>query len=122
MAFELEGTLVEKFDTQKVSDKFQKREFVIEQKENRNGYDFQEFIKFQLVQDRCNMIEEFEPGQNLKISFNLRGRKWEKDGNTNYFTNLEAWRIVASDNAVSQDQETPVDSFSEDDPDNALPF
>jgi len=29
----------------------------------------------------------------VKVSFNLRGRKWERDGQVSYFTNLEAWRI-----------------------------
>ncbi len=123
MAFELEGKLVEKFDTQRVNDNFQKREFVVEQNENRNGYDFQEFIKFQLTQDRCDMIEGFEPGQNLKVSFNIRGRKWEKEGNVSYFTNLEAWRIQSAEGETPQQtqEQVPDQSFSEDD-ENSLPF
>ncbi len=123
MAFEIEGNLIEKFDTQRVSDNFQKREFVIEQKESRNGYEFQEFLKFQLVQDKCGMIEEFNEGDQLKVSFNIKGRKWEKDGKVNYFTNLEAWRIenIGAGSPESSNTPEPEEtSFSEDE--DALPF
>ena len=122
MAFEIEGTLVEKFDTQRVNDNFQKREFVVEQKESRNGYEFQEFLKFQLVQDRCELINDFNTGDQIKVNFNIKGRKWEKDGKVNYFTNLEAWRIENSGGgaAPKQTQEPETSSFSEED--ESLPF
>jgi single-strand DNA-binding protein len=120
MQFELEGTLVEKFETQRVSEKFQKREFVVEQRENRSGYDFQELIKFQLVQDKCDLINDFELGQNVSVSFNIRGRKWEKEGKVNYFTNLEAWRISSAANGPIPSAEPEANQTE--DPDNILPF
>lgn len=92
MAFEITGKLIEKYETQNVSEKFKKREFVIEFRDNPN-LSFSEMLKFQLTQDRCSLIDAFSIGQDLKVSFNLRGRKWEKDGNTSYFTNLEAWKV-----------------------------
>ncbi len=93
MAFELTGTLYEKLDTQNISDTFKKREFIIEKKENVGSSEFVDLIKFQLTQDRCDLVENFNPGEELKVSFNIRGRKWEKEGRVSYFTNLEAWRI-----------------------------
>ena len=39
------------------------------------------------------MLDQFTVDDIVKVSFNLRGRKWEKDGQISYFTNLEAWRI-----------------------------
>jgi hypothetical protein len=96
MSFDTTGRLVEVYPTSAVSDKFRKREFVIEQSETRNGYEFREYVKFQLTQDKCSLADQFKPGDQVKVSFNLRGRKWEKDGNVNYFTNLEAWRIESA--------------------------
>ena len=31
--------------------------------------------------------------ENIKVYFNIRGRKWENNGQVSYFTNLEGWRI-----------------------------
>ena len=125
MAYEAEGVIVSIFPEQQVSDKFKKREFVIEQRENRNGYEFNEFIKFQMTQDRCNLIDPFQEGQRIKVSFNLKGRKWEKDGQTNYFTNLEAWRIENANEGTTDAAQPEVDSFSADESQdfgNDLPF
>lgn len=92
MAFEITGRLIEKYETQTVSDKFKKREFVVEYRDNPNS-SFTEMIKFQLTQERCNLIDQMSTGQEVRVFFNLRGRKWEKDGNVNYFTNLEGWKV-----------------------------
>jgi hypothetical protein len=94
MSFEINGRLAEIFETQKVSDRFMKREFVLEVKSTgATGYEFVDFIKFQSTQDKCAMLDQVNINDTVKVSFNLRGRKWEKDGQVSYFTNLEAWRI-----------------------------
>ena len=96
MSFELQGKLIEKFPEQQVSDAFKKREFVVETSEEGGGRVFTEQIKFQLVQDKCNLIDDVNLNQDVKVSFNIKGRKWEKDGKVNYFTNLDAWRVEAA--------------------------
>ena len=101
MSFELTGKLIEKFDIQQITASFQKREFVVEKTENANGRDFTETIKFQLTQDRCDLIEKYEINTEIKISFNIKGRKWEKNGNISYFTNLEAWRIESAEQGMN---------------------
>ena len=93
MSFEITGTLIEKYAVSEISSKFKKRDFVIEKKENSNNFEFTDYIKFQLTQDKCSLLDAFKPGTEIKVHFNLRGRKWEKDGNVSYFTNLEAWKI-----------------------------
>jgi len=116
MSFEITGRLSERFDTQKVSDRFQKREFVIEIKSTGNtGYEFVDFIKFQATQDKCSMLDQFSLDEDVKVSFNLKGRKWERDGQVSYFTNLEAWRVEKVQNessAPSNSSSAPAqDSF-----------
>ena len=128
MAFELSGKLIEIFDAQQVSDNFRKREFVIEKKETIGNNEFTDHIKFQLTQDRCNLIDAFNINDQVKISFNIRGNRWERDGKVNYFTNLAAWRIenesvqnepTIDDTPFPDEGDLPADTDS---PDDDLPF
>lgn len=98
MNYEINGKLIHKEDTQKISDRFQKREFVIEVENERNPQ-WNDFIKIQLVQDRCDLLENIALNENIKVYFNVRGRKWENNGQTSYFTNLEGWRIEKMEQA-----------------------
>ncbi|MCU0408327.1 MAG: DUF3127 domain-containing protein [Bacteroidales bacterium] len=93
MAFEISGKVIEIAPVNQVSDKFKKREFVIEKKETNGTAVFSDYIKFQLVQDRCDLINESFLNEEVKVSFNLKGNKWDRDGKTSYFTNLDAWKI-----------------------------
>ncbi|MEA2106726.1 MAG: DUF3127 domain-containing protein [Bacteroidota bacterium] len=102
MSFEISGKLIEKFETVKVNDRFKKREFVIEKTESNGGMEFTDHIKFQLTQDRCNLIDAMNLNDDIKVHFNIRGNKWEKDGKVSYFTNLDAWRIE-KENSQNQD-------------------
>lgn len=121
MSFEISGRLAEKFETQKVSDRFQKREFVLEIKSSgTSGFEFVDLIKFQSTQDRCSMLDQFELDDPIKVSFNLRGRKWERDGQVSYFTNLEAWRIEKIQNET--DEPTGASSEPDSIPDQDAPF
>jgi len=92
MNFELTGALILKEEVVEITGTFKKREFVIEVVNERNN-EWNDFVKFQLTQDKCNLIDQFDMGENIKVSFNIKGRKWEKDGKTSYFSNLEAWRL-----------------------------
>jgi hypothetical protein len=93
MAFEITGKVIDIAPVNQVSDKFKKREFVIEKKEAGGSGVFIDYIKFQLVQDKCDLINESFLNEEIKIWFNLKGNKWERDGKVNYFTNLDAWKI-----------------------------
>ena len=92
MNYEVIGKLIYKEDTQKISDRFQKREFVIEV-ENEKNSQWNDFVKIQLIQDRCDLLENIHLNEDIKVYFNLRGRKWENNGQISYFTNLEGWRM-----------------------------
>ncbi|HEY9177084.1 MAG TPA: DUF3127 domain-containing protein [Flavipsychrobacter sp.] len=93
MSFELTGKLVAVNETQQVSERFKKREFVLETSEEINGNVYTNYAKMQLVQNKCEIIDNFKIGDTVKVSFNIKGNKWERDGNVNYITNLDAWRV-----------------------------
>jgi hypothetical protein len=121
MNFEIIGKLIVKDDTQEISDKFKKREFVIEVENERNS-EWNDFIKFQLTQDRCDLIQETPLDQLIKVSFNVRGRKWEKDGKVNYFTSLEAWRIQNEGSAIPEMPEFTANDVPPAPEEDDLPF
>ncbi len=123
MSFELEGKLHKVFPTESKTETFQAREFVVE---ITNG-NYPQFVKFQLVQDRCNIMDNYQEGEQVKVYFDLRGREW----NGKYFTNLNAWRVDKQEAAsapppISQDQEDASFPSSGDEPamgaDDDLPF
>lgn len=107
MSYEITGKLVVRFDIVQRNENFKTREFVIENTEDSNGRTFKNYIKFQCVQDKTAMPDRFNIGDEVKVQFNIKGTKWEKDGRTNYITNLDAWRMeslkLSQNNANSAD-------------------
>lgn len=98
MSYEIIGLLHEKFETQQINENFRKREFVLEHTVSRNEKKIVDFIKFQLTGDRCDLINDIKLGNTLKIFFNIKGRKFERDNsNTSYFLNLDVWRLESLD-------------------------
>ena len=126
MAFETTGRIIDIYPVNQVSDKFRKREFVIEKKETGGAAVFVDYIKFQLIQDKCELINESFLNETVKIWFNLRGNKWEREGKVNYFTNLDVWKIEKiSPDEQHQDLSSDVtleDNPPENDELNDLPF
>ena len=92
MSYEAEGKLYKKMDTQQVTDSFKKREFVVEIEDGA----YSQIVKFQLTQANCEKLDPFNEGDKIKVTFSIRGREYTKDGNTSYFTNLDAWRLDAA--------------------------
>jgi Protein of unknown function (DUF3127). len=96
MSLEVTGKLLVKYDTQQVNDRFKKREFVMELAEEINGNVYTNYAKMQLVQNKCEILDRFNEGDAIKVNFNIKGNRWERDGKVNYITNLDAWRIEAA--------------------------
>ncbi len=104
MSFEITGKLVAKFDTINRTETFKTREFVIEKSDDIGGRIITNYVKFQSVQDKTSLPDKFNIGDEIKVSFNIKGSKWTKDGKENYITNLDAWRIETV--KLSQSSET----------------
>lgn len=131
MSYELTGKLVAKFDVVQRTETFKVREFAVEKTDDIGGRTVSNFIKFQCVQDKTAIIDKVNIGDEIKVHFNIKGTKWEKEGKTSYFTNLDAWRVEqvlqpGADKAASTDNEymEPLDTFSSTSPEaiDDLPF
>ncbi len=105
---------------------FRKRELVITTEEQ-----YPQHIMVEFVQDKSDLLNNYQVGQNVKVSINLRGREWiNPQGETKYFNSIQGWRIEN----LQQDAQTgdmppippadafePVENLNEDDHDD-LPF
>ncbi len=115
MSYEITGKLIAKFDIVQRSETFKTREFVIEKSEDIGGRIITNYVKFQCVQDKTSMPDRFNIGDEVKVLFNIKGSKWNKNGTDNYITNLDAWRMetikLGGDNAS-----TPPPDFIPDAP------
>ena len=88
--FKLQGTVKVLNSTVQVSEKFSKREFVVTESTGMYPQD----ILFQSTQDKCALLDAVQVGDQVEVSFNLRGREWTSpQGEVKYFNTLEAWRI-----------------------------
>jgi hypothetical protein len=129
MSYELTGKLLEKFESVQRTGTFKVREFVVEKSEEINGKIITNYIKFQCVQDRVNIVDRVNPGDQIKVYFNIKGSKWEKDGRISYFSNLDAWRIEqilqgGKEASSDDDHLEPLDTFTSSSQDaiDDLPF
>lgn len=126
MSYEIEGKIKVIYDPQTFDSGFKKREFVITT-EGKYPNDIKlEFTKgANADKDKCAILDKYEVGQSVKVSFDLRGNEW-KD---RYFVNLVAWKIEAMDasgeSAPAPEQSEPEPEQSEpagDEPEEGLPF
>jgi hypothetical protein len=97
--FKLTGTVKVVNSTVQVSEKFSKREFVVTDTSSMYPQD----IMFQATQDKCSLLDAVHTGEQVEVSFNLRGREWTSpQGEVKYFNTLEAWRIEKATQAAGQ--------------------
>ena len=88
--FKFQGKIKVINETQVISEKFKKREFVVTDTSSMYPQD----VMFQSVQDKCDMLNGYSVEDQVEVSFNLRGREWTSpDGVVKYFNTLDAWRI-----------------------------
>jgi len=111
-SFNVTGTLIAKSETQQVSDKFKKREFVLMTVENVNGTEYPNPLKMQAVQAKCDVLDKYAIGSQVSVHFNVKGNSYidKKDGSTKYIVNLDMWKIepVAAQQAAAPQQPKPI--------------
>ncbi|MBE7628513.1 DUF3127 domain-containing protein [Tenacibaculum piscium] len=101
---------------------FRKRELVVTTDEQ-----YPQMILIEFVQDKCDLLNNYSVGQDVKVSINLRGREWiNPEGVAKYFNAIQGWRIESLAQATSQNT-PPVDSFQQapdlsNDAEDDLPF
>ena len=104
---------------------FRKREVVLTTEEQ-----YPQHIMVEFVQDKTDLLNTYQVGQNVKVSINLRGREWvNPQGETKYFNSIQGWRIESAQDAPAAGMPPvapaqafqPANDLNEDDHDD-LPF
>ena len=91
MGMETRGRLYAIFDAQQVTERFRKREFVLELADNPR---YPQLVLFQLTGDRCESLDGFDVGDEVRVEFSLRGREWKSPkGEVRYFNSLDVWTL-----------------------------
>lgn len=95
---EIQGRIKMLGSTQTVgSGGFRKRELVITTEEQ-----YPQHLLVEFVQDKCDLLNAYQVGQQVKVSINLRGREWvNPQGETKYFNSIQGWRIESLQAAQS---------------------
>ena len=111
MAYELSGKVKLLQETQTFGSGFQKREIVVTVEDGK----FPQEICLEFVQDKINLLEGIEPGQDVTVTFDIRGRE---------YNNLQGWKIAAdgapaADQPPARDEDVPADF---DDFEDDIPF
>ena len=87
------GVLHAAFEAQQVTERFRKRELVVELADQK----YPQFVLFQLTGDRCDLLDEFRVGDQVAVEFHLRGREWTSPkGEVKYFNSLEVWTLKSA--------------------------
>lgn len=123
---EIRGKVHEIGQVQNVTETFKKRDLIVAYAENPQ---FVEYIRFEATQDRVSIFDNLAIGDEVEVSFNLRGRPWtNKEGVTTYFNSLIAWRVTKVANTAAApapgytDMPAPADLTGTSGDDDDLPF
>tara|TARA_R110000803_G_scaffold204425_1_gene270431 strand:- start:365 stop:715 length:351 start_codon:yes stop_codon:yes gene_type:complete len=113
--FQFSGSIHSIGETQQITDTFSKREFVITD----NAEQYAKFINFELVKDKCDLMDNFTIGQMITVDFNLEGRLWVNPQDVEKcFNSLKAWKVVLTEGVAQQDAPAQITPEEADD----LPF
>jgi len=117
MNMQIQGRIHTAFPAEQVTQRFKKREFVLELDATSR---YPQLVIFQLTGDRCNALDDFKVGDEVQVEFSLRGREWKSPkGDTRYFNSLDVWTIARAGEAGG-------DGFDDEPPphtdDDQIPF
>ncbi|MEH6590964.1 MAG: DUF3127 domain-containing protein [Halioglobus sp.] len=119
MAYELTGKIKLIQEAKTFDSGFTKREMVVIVEDGK----YPQEINIEFVQDKTTLLDSLQPGQEVTVTFDIRGREY----NGRYFNNLQGWKIVnvgneptLSDNGPSSEAYFPTPSDFEDNDD--IPF
>lgn len=122
---DITGHIKKIFESQQITQSFQKREFVVTTEEQ-----YPQDIIMEFSQDKCGLLNNFKCGDKVKVSINIRGREWvNPEGVARYFNSIQAWRIELSQaqttNGMPHPNNPTANDFDEYNPngdDDDLPF
>ncbi len=87
---------------------FSKREFVVTTGDSKYPQD----LKFEVVKDKCAVLDDFKEDQEVVVNFDIRGNEY----NGKYFVNLSCWKLTAKDGSGGSSSSGGRDGYSQEEP------
>ena len=124
MNMQTQGKIHTTKEAEQVTQRFRKREFVLELE---GGSKYPQYVMFQLTGDRCEALDGFNKGDEVKVEFSLRGREWTSPkGEVRYFNSLEVWQLERVGDAAGTGATAPEPGSGVEPPppsdDDEIPF
>ncbi len=91
---------------QQISATFKKRELVVSTEEQ-----YPQHILINFIQDKCDILNNYQVGENVKVGVNIRGREWISPQNeTKYFNDIQGWKVerIVTDAPVQNQAMPPM--------------
>lgn len=106
---EISGKVKVLYPTQQVSATFKKRDLVVTTDEQ-----YPQHILIEFHQDKCDLLDDCQTGQEVKVSINLRGRLWTNpQGEDKYFNSIQGWRIEFEKPNYNPQKQSATDAYFE---------
>jgi hypothetical protein len=102
--YETSGKLKWIGSTQAFPSGFSKREFVVTTAADKYPQD----LKFEVVKDKCPVLDEYEIGQDVQVNFDIRGNEY----NGKYYVNLACWKLQAAGASSPNPSKKPANPSS----------
>lgn len=114
--FKIKATVKRVGQTAQVSEKFSKRELVVEVADDK----YPQIVSFEFTQDKCALLDNVMEGQEVEVSFALRGREWtNENGDVRVFNTLNGFRVEGGSAPAPVVSAVVVDTTEDD---GSLPF
>ena len=118
MAYELTGKIKLVQEPKTFDSGFTKREMVVVVEDGK----YPQEINIEFVQDKVTLLDTLQPGQQVTVTFDIRGREY----NGRYFNNLQGWKVVTMGNepslAAEEQSSAPYFPTPSDFEDDDIPF
>lgn len=99
----IKGKVKKVYNEETFGSGFRKKDIVVTTQEK-----YPQDIIVEFVQDKVDSLEGINVGDNIEVSFNIRGREWESpDGKIKYFNTIQGWKVESVDSGGSSDEEIP---------------
>ena len=98
---------------------FKKRELVITTEDQ-----YPQMIMLEFIQDKCDLLDSYKVGENVKVSINLLGREWiNPKGEAKYFNSIQGWRVEKLGDDYQEDNQQGLQTdIGNDGAEDDLPF
>ena len=117
MAYELSGKIKLVQEPKTFNSGFTKREMVVIVEDGK----YPQEINIEFVQDKVSLLDNLQVGQEVTVTFDIRGREY----NGRYFNNLNGWKIATSGDEIpfsTEGQPSAPPDVAPTDFDDDIPF